>query len=99
MPPFPSEPKAQSLASHLDANASAISGVTSFWTLIHDWLVSQAGKARELIDTPEERKAIEAVVLAKFDELVAPKVPPLLAGVFRSAIETTLDALLVALAG
>lgn len=91
-----------SLTSHLEANASAITGLTTFWTFIRQWLLSRVTQARELIDTPEERAAVEAVVLAQYDKLLVlgadPKVAAL-ALVFKPFVASMFDALLVALAG
>lgn len=62
---------------------------------LDDYLVALAKQA---IDTPEERAAIVAHVLAGYDTYVAPRLGPLMSRVFRKNLKTILDDVLAGLA-
>lgn len=55
--------------------------------------------ARQAIDSPEERKALEDGVMAYYDKYFTPFVPFFLRAVMRRSVHDALDAALVAAAG
>lgn len=93
-------PKAQALAAHLDAAAPSVTSPWHYLAVVYAWLASTLS---EQIDTPAEREAIEAVVMAQYDAIVVSlsKTQIVLAGIFaamRQQVKNGLDFILVALA-
>lgn len=97
----------QSLAAHIAAASIPQPSANLFgWILavIHAWLASveayilQNADPRKLIDTPEERAAIESKAIAEFDKLVrqplAAKFGDVMAGMILAQVEPQLSSLL-----
>jgi hypothetical protein len=55
--------------------------------------------ARQAIDSPEERKSLEAGVMAYYDKYFSPHVPAFLAVSFRQSVLSNLDSALLWAAG
>lgn len=90
------------LSAHIDQAMSAPDvdpTVVSLVDTLHDYLVKKGGNIKAMIDTPEERKALEDVVGQKFDERVAPNIPSKIRGYVRRGLLAAIDAMLVAIGG
>lgn len=77
------------------AKGDASFGVTGWLMAIEQAIV---GQGRQLIDTPEERKGVEDVAIAAFNDLVAQNIPPMILSVLDGFLTKMLDKLLVSLA-
>jgi hypothetical protein len=99
--------KAQALAAHLDAAAPSVTSPWHYLALVFTYLATAAADARaaagELIDTPEEREAIEQTVLSHYDKITVALMSKnvAMATLFhslRSTVKGALDFILLALA-
>ncbi len=75
--------------------ADAPKGISEFLATLYKHVVTFAKQA---VDEPEERRAIEEAVLTYFDKYLATRIPSVMLKPFRDSLLKMLDATLVALA-